>query len=74
MTETAHPLRGSAAFAGFSVDDLDAAVAELAGRGVRFLHDDSPPTGEAGVMRAGGPLIAWSTDPAGSVFAVIEQD
>jgi hypothetical protein len=25
-------------------------------------------------MRAGGPLIAWFTDPAGNVFSVIEQD
>jgi predicted enzyme related to lactoylglutathione lyase len=24
-------------------------------------------------MRAGGPLIAWFTDPAGNVFSVIEQ-
>jgi len=25
-------------------------------------------------MRAGGPLIAWFTDPAGNVFSVIQQD
>ena len=57
----------------FPVPDVDAAVAELTGRGVQFLHYDSPPTDETGVMRAGGPLIAWFTDPAGNVFSVIEQ-
>jgi predicted enzyme related to lactoylglutathione lyase len=25
-------------------------------------------------MRAGGPLIAWFTDPAGNVFSVLQQD
>ena len=58
----------------FPVPDVDAAVAELSRRGVRFLHYDQPPTDETGVMRAGGPLIAWFTDPAGNVFSVIQQD
>ena len=57
----------------FPVPDVDAAVAELAGRGVQFLHYENPPTDPTGVMRAGGPLIAWFTDPAGNVFSVIEQ-
>jgi catechol 2,3-dioxygenase-like lactoylglutathione lyase family enzyme len=57
----------------FPVPDVDAAVAELTTRGVQFLHYDQPPTDETGVMRAGGPLIAWFTDPAGNVFSVIEQ-
>ena len=57
----------------FPVPDVDAAVAELTARGVQFLHYDQPPTDESGVMRAGGPLIAWFTDPAGNVFSVIEH-
>jgi predicted enzyme related to lactoylglutathione lyase len=57
----------------FPVPDVDAAVAELTARGVQFLHYDEPPTDDTGVMRAGGPLIAWFTDPAGNVFSVIEQ-
>jgi predicted enzyme related to lactoylglutathione lyase len=57
----------------FPVADVDAAVAELSGRGVQFLHYDHPPTDGTGVMRAGGPLIAWFADPAGNVFSVIEQ-
>jgi catechol 2,3-dioxygenase-like lactoylglutathione lyase family enzyme len=56
----------------FPVPDVDAAVAELTGRGVRFLQYDQPPTDPTGVMRAGGPLIAWFTDPAGNVLSVIE--
>ena len=57
----------------FPVPDVDAAVAELSARGVQFLHYDEPPTDDTGVMRAGGPLIAWFADPAGNVFSVIEQ-
>ncbi|MEU2350073.1 VOC family protein [Modestobacter sp. NPDC049651] len=57
----------------FPVPDVDAAVDALAARGVQFLHYDQPPTDEKGVMRAGGPLIAWFTDPAGNVFSVIEE-
>jgi len=57
----------------FPVPDVDAAVAELTRRGVQFLRYDSPPTDDTGVMRAGGQLIAWFTDPAGNVFSVIEQ-
>ena len=57
----------------FPVPDIDAAVAELAGRGVQFLHYEDPPTDATGVMRAGGPLIAWFTDPAGNVFSVLQD-
>ncbi len=56
----------------FPVPDVDAAVAELTGRGVTFLQYEQPPTDPTGVMRAGGPLIAWFTDPAGNIFSVIE--
>ena len=51
-----------------------AAVDELTGRGVTFEQYEDPPTDEKGIMRAGGPLIAWFTDPAGNVFSVIQQD
>jgi predicted enzyme related to lactoylglutathione lyase len=58
----------------FPVPDSEKAVDELVGRGVRFEHYDDPPTDEKGIMRAGGPLIAWFTDPAGNVFSVLQQD
>jgi predicted enzyme related to lactoylglutathione lyase len=58
----------------FPVPDVEKAVDELAARGVEFLHYEHPPTDGKGIMRAGGPLIAWFTDPAGNVFSVIQQD
>jgi hypothetical protein len=39
---------------------------------VEFLHYDHPLTDERGIMRAGGPLIAWFTDPAGNVLSVLQ--
>jgi catechol 2,3-dioxygenase-like lactoylglutathione lyase family enzyme len=58
----------------FPVPDIEAAVDELTSRGVRFERYENPPTDERGIMRAGGPLIAWFTDPAGNVFSVLQQD
>jgi predicted enzyme related to lactoylglutathione lyase len=58
----------------FPVPDIEKAVDELVGRGVRFEHYEDPPTDDKGIMRAGGPLIAWFTDPAGNVFSVLQQD
>ena len=54
--------------------DIEAAVDELTARGVQFQRYENPPTDERGIMRAGGPLIAWFTDPAGNVFSVLQQD
>lgn len=58
----------------FPVPDVEKAVDELGARGVRFEHYEYPPTDEKGIMREGGPLIAWFTDPAGNVFSVMQQD
>ncbi len=58
----------------FPVADVEKAVDELSARGVRFEHYRHPPTDEKGIMRAGGPVIAWFTDPAGNVFSVIQED
>ena len=57
----------------FPVPDVEAAVDELTGRGVQFLHYDSPPTDEKGVMRGNGPQIAWFKDPAGNVLSVLQE-
>ena len=58
------------------VRDIDAAVAELTGRGVRFEHYEgtATETDATGVFRGGGPLIAWFTDPADNVFSVLQDD
>ena len=59
----------------FPVDDIDAAVDALAGRGVRLARYDGMPQDDKGVLRgkaAGrGPDIAWFTDPAGNVLSVL---
>ena len=64
----------------FIVDDIDAAVDELANQGVRFeQYDDSGlPQDAKGVLRGRsmgrGPDIAWFTDPAGNVLSVLQED
>jgi catechol 2,3-dioxygenase-like lactoylglutathione lyase family enzyme len=54
----------------FPVDDLEAAVDELAARGVSFERYDGFDQDEKGIARGSGPDIAWFKDPAGNVLAV----
>jgi catechol 2,3-dioxygenase-like lactoylglutathione lyase family enzyme len=58
----------------FPVDDIEKAVDELAGRGVRFERYDDSNTDEKGIYRGQGPLIAWFKDPAGNILSVLQQD
>ena len=55
----------------FPVKDVDAAVDELIRRGVSFERYDGMPRDAKGVMRGNGPDIAWFTDPAGNILAVL---
>lgn len=59
----------------FPVDDIEAAVDELAGRGVTFEHytGTAVETDDKGIFRGGGPLIAWFRDPAGNVLSVLQD-
>jgi catechol 2,3-dioxygenase-like lactoylglutathione lyase family enzyme len=57
----------------FQVDDIDAAVGELASRGVRLERYDGLGQDEKGINRAGGPYIAWFKDPAGNILAVLQE-
>jgi predicted enzyme related to lactoylglutathione lyase len=58
----------------FAVDDLDKAVDELAARGVEFERYEGFDQDEKGIARGeGGPPIAWFTDPAGNILAVMEE-
>ena len=57
----------------FPVDDIDKAVDEMTSRGIRFERYEGMPADDKGIMRAGGPLIAWFTDPAGNVLSVLQQ-
>lgn len=52
------------------VADVEAAVDDLAGRGVAFEHYEGM-TDERGINRQGGPLIAWFKDPSGNVLSII---
>ena len=58
----------------FPVDDVEAAVDELAGRGVSFERYDGFDQDEKGISRGNGPDIAWFKDPAGNVLAVHKQE
>jgi catechol 2,3-dioxygenase-like lactoylglutathione lyase family enzyme len=57
----------------FPVDDIDRVVDELAARGVRFERYDGMRQDEKGVMREGGPFIAWFADPAGNILSVLQE-
>jgi predicted enzyme related to lactoylglutathione lyase len=48
----------------FPVDDIEVAVEELNARGIEFEHYEGMVQDENGILRAGGPLIAWFKDPA----------
>ncbi|MEV4417441.1 hypothetical protein [Catellatospora sp. NPDC049609] len=61
----------------FPVADLEAAMAELRGRGVEFERFDTGAvkTDANGVAEGGGgPRIAWFRDPAGNILSVLEED
>jgi catechol 2,3-dioxygenase-like lactoylglutathione lyase family enzyme len=60
----------------FPVDDIDAAVDELTRKGMRFeRYGVEMGQDEKGIFRGAsqnaGPDIAWFTDPAGNILAVM---
>jgi predicted enzyme related to lactoylglutathione lyase len=58
----------------FPVDDVEAAVDELASRGVSFERYDGFEQDEKGIDRSGpSGGIAWFKDPAGNILAVHGQ-
>ncbi|MGH3071180.1 MAG: VOC family protein [Gaiellaceae bacterium] len=58
----------------FPVADIDQAVDRLAAAGVEFERYDGFDQDEKGILRSGGPPIAWFKDPAGNVLSVLELD
>jgi predicted enzyme related to lactoylglutathione lyase len=59
----------------FQADDLDSAVDELGSRGVEFERYEGFEHDEKGIARTPdgeGPDIAWFTDPAGNILAVLQ--
>lgn len=57
----------------FEVDDVEAAVDELASRGVVFERYDGFEQDEKGIAHGPGPKIAWFKDPAGNILSVLQQ-
>lgn len=57
----------------FPVPDIDAAVAELTARGVQMERYPGTGADDNGIVRSGGPLIAWFRDPAGNILSVLQE-
>jgi len=57
----------------FPVENIEQAVDELVARGVAIHRFDGVPVDERGIMREGGPYIAWFKDPAGNVLSVLQE-
>lgn len=57
----------------FEVDDIDAAVNELASKGVSFERYEGFEQDEKGIAHGPGPHIAWFKDPAGNILSVLQQ-
>jgi predicted enzyme related to lactoylglutathione lyase len=57
----------------FAVADIERAVEELVAAGIEMLRYDGFGQDERGISRnPGGPPIAWFSDPAGNILAVLE--
>ncbi len=60
----------------FVVDDIDSAVSELVGKGVRLEIYEGFSQDEKGIVRGimdgMGPDIAWFKDPAGNILALVQ--
>jgi catechol 2,3-dioxygenase-like lactoylglutathione lyase family enzyme len=55
----------------FTVDDIDAEVADLTARGVVFEAYESPKT-DGGIATIGAGRAAWFKDPDGNLLAVLQ--
>ena len=60
----------------FPVNNIEEAVDELVGLGLRLEHYDLPDlkTDKRGIARGPGPKIAWFKDPAGNILSVLEVE
>jgi catechol 2,3-dioxygenase-like lactoylglutathione lyase family enzyme len=57
----------------FPVEDIEGAVDTLVERGVAIERFDGMTQDERGIMREGGPYIAWFRDPAGNILSVLQE-
>lgn len=60
--------------AGWTVNDLEAVVDELAAKGVEFERYDEPPitTDDKGIAVVGEAKGAWFRDPDGNILGLIQ--
>ena len=71
VTRVDEPARAPYTALGWRVDDIDAAVASLAARGVRFRRYGGLQQDETGIWTApSGGRIAWFEDPEANVLSV----
>jgi predicted enzyme related to lactoylglutathione lyase len=71
-TANAGTSKASQAF--WEVDDIEAEVAELASRGVKFEDYEMPGMStETHIATAGGAKTAWFTDTEGNIMAVTQR-
>ena len=71
-TPNAGTSRASQAF--WQVEDVEAEVAELKARGVRFEEYDVPGlTTKNGIVTAGGAKTAWFKDSEGNIMAISQR-
>lgn len=57
---------------GWQVDDIRAAVRDLASRGVQFERYEFLPQDELGVWEAGDDRVAWFKDPDGNLLSLAQ--
>jgi predicted enzyme related to lactoylglutathione lyase len=70
----AHAGKASSTVARWDVDDIEQAVAGLAGRGVCFERYGPPvPTDDRGIHDSGYGKVAWFKDPDGNTFALEQR-
>ena len=66
--------RSDATLVGWTVDDIDAAVDELAAKGVKFETYGEPFNTDAkGIARFGDGAVAWFKDPDGNTLSIGTQ-
>jgi predicted enzyme related to lactoylglutathione lyase len=71
-TQNAGTSQASQAF--WQVDDVEAEVAELKARGVRFEEYDMPGlTTKDGIVTGGGARTAWFKDTEGNIMAISQR-
>jgi catechol 2,3-dioxygenase-like lactoylglutathione lyase family enzyme len=68
-----HAGRTTATLAGWTVADLDAVVAELDSKGVKFERYEDMNPDDSGIHVLSDSRVAWFRDPDGNTFGLVEE-